>query len=518
MIFYDIAERLKYSYGTTTIDYFKSLNLEPEQEITIDDFYLNLGNKMGLDEISNIILFKSIDYNKDDKIKIEDLILVIDSYRNDNFDEKSFSMDNSAKKNVKLLKIFLEKNFLSLDLIYENVYYNYMTYNDLKSTLINEIYNYKRFTNYNDLQINETIVDNVLSVIKREDKIFKIDLKNYLGEFFFETNENKNEDIEKNRNSNIIQLNNKQKYWINKYLDLINSVKSTPKMIFQLSAKEPNINVVNINDLLKQILRLSPNGKLSSDEIKELINCLNINDTGLIEYNQYEIILNQIQDIKDKLKYKLEAQESISMNNKLEETFNEKIINIWSRGVKSPYYHLLPAKGNYEVLYQINKDIKRNLIYDDKESNNNIPIKKMKKLEKKSKINECIEESKIEQIDNETGKIEKYYINDKKEKIENIGVSNEEILLRNALENFNFENAQKYFNYYSQETSKKLLRILIITSTAYGLFTMNDEKNKSRNNEYSVGSSHDIWNNAVKRNDRFGRRKYRHFNRCSGII
>ena len=455
LIFYDIAERLKYSYGTTTIDYFKSLNLEPEQEITIDDFYLNLGNKMGLDEISNIILFKSIDYNKDDKIKIEDLILVIDSYRNDNFDEKSFSMDNSAKKNVKLLKNFLEKNFLSLDLIYENVYYNYMTYNDLKSTLINEIYNYKRFTNYNDLQINETIVDNVLSVIKREDKIFKIDLKNYLGEFFFETNENKNEDIEKNRNSNIIQLNNKQKYWINKYLDLINSVKSTPKMIFQLSAKEPNINVVNINDLLKQILRLSPNGKLSSDEIKELINCLNINDTGLIEYNQYEIILNQIQDIKDKLKYKLEAQESISMNNKLEETFNEKIINIWSRGVKSPYYHLLPAKGNYEVLYQINKDIKRNLIYDEKErnnNNNNNSLRKMKKIEKKNiiKYNNYIEEEKnmgdegviFEQMNKETGEIEKYYTNDKNlmsEKIEILEEYNEEIFLKNILENFNFE-------------------------------------------------------------------------------
>jgi hypothetical protein len=181
-------------------------------------------------------------------------------------------------------------------------------------------------------------------------------LKNYLGEFTFEANENDNEN---NRNSNIIKLNYKQKYWINKYLDLINSVKSTPKMIFQLAAKEPNINVVNIIDLLKQIVRLSPNGKLSSDEMKELINSLDINDTGLIEYNQYEIILNQIQDTKDKIKYKLEKQESQSMYNKIEETFNEKIINMWSRGVKSPYYHLLPVKGNYEVLQQINKDIKK---------------------------------------------------------------------------------------------------------------------------------------------------------------
>jgi len=417
LIFYDIAEKLKYSYGTTTIDYFKSFNLSPENEITIDDFYLNLGNKMGLDEINNIILFKSIDYNKDDKIKIEDLILVIDSYRNDNLDEKNFSIDNSTKKNVKLLKNFLEKNFLSIDLIYENEYYNYISFNDLKSFLVNEIYNYERFTNYNDPQINETIVDNVLSVIKREDKIFKNDLKNYLGEFFFESNEKINENIK----NNIIQLNYKQKYWINKYLDLINSVKSTPKMIFQLAAKEPNKNVVNIIDLLKQIVRLSPNGKLSSDELKELINSLDINDTGLIEYNQYEIILNQIKDTKDNIKNKLETQESISMNNQLEETFNEKIINMWSRGVKSPYYHLLPVKGNYEVLLKINKEIKRNLIYDDKESNlNNIPIKKMKKIENKSKLNNHIEEErKIDQI--------------------NIDESNEEILLRNALENFNFE-------------------------------------------------------------------------------
>ena len=164
LIFYDIADRLKYSYGTPTIDYFNSLNLKPETEITIDDFYLSLGNKMGLDEISNIILFKSIDYDKDDKIKIEDLILVIDSYRNDNLDEKGIMLDNTAKRNVKLLKNFLEKNLISLDLIYEKADYNYMKYNEIRSFLINEIYNYKRFSNSEDIQINESIVESVLSV------------------------------------------------------------------------------------------------------------------------------------------------------------------------------------------------------------------------------------------------------------------------------------------------------------------------------------------------------------------
>ena len=449
LIFYDIAEKLKYNYGITTIDYFKSLNMEPQNEITIDDFYLNVGNKMGLDKTSNIILFKSIDYNKDDKIKIEDLILVIDSYRNDTLDEKSFSMDNSTKKNVKLLKNFLEKNFLSLDLIYANSYYNYMTFNELKNFLVNEIDTYKRFANYNDTQIDETIVDNVLSAIKREDKIFKNDLKNYLGEFSFESNETEND-----KNSDIVQLNYKQKYWINKYLDLINSVKSTPEKIFRLAAKEPNTNVANVIDLLKQIVRLSPNGKLSSDEMKELISSLDINGTGVIEYNQYEIVLNQIKDTKDKIKHKLENEASISMHNKLEEKSNEKIINMWSRGVKSPYYHLLPVKGNYEVLQQINKNIKKNLIYDDKKkdnnNNSNIPITKKLKTGKKNKLNNYVEEEKnmgdegaiYEQIDKETGEVEQYYINDKNimsEKVENLEEESEEILLRNALENFNFE-------------------------------------------------------------------------------
>ena len=192
LIFYDIAEKLKYKYNMSTIEFFHSLNLEPEKEITIDDFYLYLGNKIGLDQISEIVLFNSIDYDKDDKIKIEDLVLVIDSYRNDNLEEKNLTMDNTAKKNVILLKNFMEKNFICLDLIYENADYNYMRFNDLKSFLVNEIYNYKRFANIEDLQINESIVDNVLSVIKRDDKIFKNDLKNYLGELIFNSNNNKN--------------------------------------------------------------------------------------------------------------------------------------------------------------------------------------------------------------------------------------------------------------------------------------------------------------------------------------
>ena len=57
----------------------------------------------------------------------------------------------------------------------------------------------------------------------------------------------------------------------------------------------------------------------------------------------------------------------------------------------------------------------------------------------------------------------------------------------NTVENYNIEIKEKYFNYYSHETSKKLLRLLIITSTIYGTFTLNTEKvNKEHLNQLNI--------------------------------
>ena len=65
-----------------------------------------------------------------------------------------------------------------MDLIYENAEYNYIRYIDIRSFLVNEVYNYKRFTGKEDININESIIDNVLNVIKRKEKIFINDLIN----------------------------------------------------------------------------------------------------------------------------------------------------------------------------------------------------------------------------------------------------------------------------------------------------------------------------------------------------
>ena len=288
LIFYSLADKLQFSQDMTTIDYFESLGLKPDIEIKMEEFYLNYGKKLGLDEMENIILFKSIDYNNDGKIKIEDLILVIDSYRNDNLNDKYLAGDISLQNDASLLKIFLEKNFLTLDLIYEKAEYNYMKYIDIKSFLVNEVYNYKRFLGKEDTNINETIIDNVLIAIKRKDKVFKNDFRNYLGEFIFNKEKNINE------LNDAINLNEKQKYWINKFIDIIHAVKSTPKMIFNLANKDSENNIVNIIELMRQAMRLFPSGKLTTKEMQQIINSLDINKTGLIETNQYEIIINII--------------------------------------------------------------------------------------------------------------------------------------------------------------------------------------------------------------------------------
>ena len=352
LIIYSLADKMQFSHSMTTIDFFKSIGLEPEMKIKDEEFYLNYGRKMGLEEMESIILFKSIDYNKDGKIKIKDLILVIDSYRNDNLNDKYISGDLSKQNDINLLKIFLEKNFITYDLIYENAEYNYMHYDDIKSYLVNEINNYKRFSGKEDTKINESIIENVLSSIKRNEKIFQSDFENYLGKLLF--------NIEKNENdiNNPIKLKEKQKYWINKFIDMINSINLTPKMIFNLALKNSKKNIVNIIELMREVLRLFHTDKVKTEEIQQIKDSLDINKTGLIEKNQYEIIINTIQDIKDKIKSKIESG--------IEENREEKIINMWSKGIKSSYYYLLPAKGNHDVLEKINQEIKNNIIFDEK--------------------------------------------------------------------------------------------------------------------------------------------------------
>ena len=68
-----------------------------------------------------------------------------------------------------------------------------------------------------------------------------------MGEFLFK------EDKIANNINNPIKLSQKQKYWINKFIDMINSINVSPKILFNLSIKDSNKNIAKIIELMRQI-------------------------------------------------------------------------------------------------------------------------------------------------------------------------------------------------------------------------------------------------------------------------
>jgi hypothetical protein len=85
------------------------------------------------------------------------------------------------------------------------------------------------------------------------------------------------------------------------------------------------------------------------------------------------------------------------------------------------------------------------------------------------------------------------------------------------------DNNQKYFNYYSHETSKKLLRILIATSTMYGSFTLNTKNvNKTHLTQLNlILETYILTNNSYSMNlkSMLNQNKFaNYFNRIKKII
>ena len=217
-----MADILENKFKISTMEFMYKLNLNLNDEININKFYKLIIFKLSLDQISSIVLFKCLDYKKIGKIIIEDLILVLDSYRSDSYSNNENVNDNETEKNALLLKMFFDKNYITIDYLFEDAEFNYLYYDDLKRKIMKEINTSNQLNNNEDINtINEKTVDSVLVFLSKNDKIFKDSFTEFLPKF---TNT-------QNKNSYII-LNEIQKYWINKFLDMIASVSITPSMIF----------------------------------------------------------------------------------------------------------------------------------------------------------------------------------------------------------------------------------------------------------------------------------------------
>ena len=205
LIFYKTAENLEKKIRTSPLEFFYSIGLYTSSIINLEEFYIKISKKLNLDDIDCIVIFKSLDYKNCGKIKINDFIVVLNSYSNDVYINKNNLVGNTGlkdeEKNAKILKMFLDKNSINLDKIFDNENTNFLEYNFLKSILMKEISN-----NQNNFKIkepiNEKIVDSVLTSVSRNYKIFKDDLNNFI-------NNTKLDIIH-----NYIKLNDIQKFWI----------------------------------------------------------------------------------------------------------------------------------------------------------------------------------------------------------------------------------------------------------------------------------------------------------------
>jgi len=76
-------------------------------------------------------------------------------------------------------------------------------------------------------------------------------------------------------------------------------------------------------------------------------------------------------------------------------TINDESTNLWNTGVKSTSFHLLPVKGNYDVLLALNRNINQNILLpnelgEEKEEERKMDFEEEEKIEG----NEIIPENK----------------------------------------------------------------------------------------------------------------------------
>ena len=362
LILYKTAQTLKNKFHISPSEFIYSIGLYTTSIINLREFYTKIATKLNLDDIDCMVIFKGLDYKNCGKIKMNDFILVLKSFSEEGYEIFNALNEKKMKdeeKSARIMKMFLDKNNINLDKFFDDVNVNYMEYTEIKKLFMKELSN-----NQNNFEkkepITEKIIDDVLISVSRNYKIFKDDLENFL-------NNAKRDSIH-----NYIKLNEIQKHWISQFIKALESINITPKMIFESSSQLHSPDLIYLEDLKRQLHILFPGGKISIPELNNMMDALNINNNKTIEKKQYEQIIKQIQ-----------KQEEINNENenkeKNDEFINQETKKNFKLGIKSTIYHLLPVKGNHDILLELNKDINENLLLQPKKDSGEIKEEKEKK-------------------------------------------------------------------------------------------------------------------------------------------
>ena len=83
LVYYNIAYILGKKKKITTKEFFYKLGFQMETELNVNDFIKNVIPELKMSDYVGITIFKSIDTKNRGVIMVQDLVTVIDSYRND---------------------------------------------------------------------------------------------------------------------------------------------------------------------------------------------------------------------------------------------------------------------------------------------------------------------------------------------------------------------------------------------------------------------------------------------------
>ena len=231
-IFYKTANILKNKLRISPSEFIYSIGLYSTSIINLKEFFTKIATKLFLDDIDCMLIFKGLDYKNCGKIKINDFILVLNSFYDENYNIKEKNVIEE-EQSAKILKMFLDKNSINLDKFFDDGKALYMDFNEIKKKFMIEINNIQNNFELEE-PITEKTIDNVLTSIHRNYKIFKDDLENFL------------KNSKKDSIRSFIKLNEIQKYWIKQYILKLESINITPKMAFESATQKNLPNIINL--------------------------------------------------------------------------------------------------------------------------------------------------------------------------------------------------------------------------------------------------------------------------------
>lgn len=315
---YKIAEFLFNTERLSPFEYLKNLGMKKNDELNIDDLSDKMKRgKLHLEKIDYITLFKSLDYHHKGTIKIEDLILVIETYVE--YIQLKDKFENVQDLNGENVKGIFEKYSIfpffeeekdkkqPIEYIIEKVIgiIQYFPDKEIVRSILH------KFTN--DKNITEISFKELVDMLPREEIKEPVKFPIKLSQF-----QKKNLKMFKS----VIEQNN----------------ISTEKLIqYSTSSESENVKI-DLFNLEKQI-ELQLSNYLSSNEIKCIIRSFDINKNGILSKEEFNMLLSDVDYVSNE-----------PLNN---------YINIYLSEVQVPIFQVIPSKGNMKIIRKIQRELNR---------------------------------------------------------------------------------------------------------------------------------------------------------------